>query len=169
MIDSTTIDDVIFGGDSMAGESTARVSRSVSIAGVTVGGAQQTIATDGQVTFSKVIPANQTDAQCNVNADLGGAHLLAIEASKDCTVKTNSSSTPIQTLSLKANIPRIWVQNDVTANWLTSDISALYVTTGGEDTTLKFVAAIDTSPLITTGDLSITLGNLTLTADGTVV
>ena len=132
----------------MAGETTARISRSVSVGGVTIGGTQQSVLTDGQVTLSKVVPGNTTDGRFNVTVDVSETKVMAIETSKDCTVETNSASSPSDTLALKANIPLIWVVGDAAAAFLTVDVTALYVTTGTDDTTLKFVAAIDTTPVL---------------------
>lgn len=132
----------------MAGESTGRVSRSFSAGGVTVGGVIQTVTGDMVQTLSKVVPASSTNAEFDIAVDVSTIKGVGIEASHDTTVKTNSTSAPDNTLALVGGIPLIWTVGDIPANFLTVDVTKFYVTTGGSDTTVKFVAVTDSTPVL---------------------
>lgn len=132
----------------MAGESKLNRNISISGGGVTVGGVTEQIEVDNIQTFSKTIPKNLTDAVVQKpEVDFSECKLMAIVASKDCTVKTNSTISPAETLELKANRPLHWIEGDPTANkFLSVDVTVWYVTTGGEDTLLKIIIGEDGTP-----------------------
>ncbi len=52
----------------------------------------------------------------------------------DLTLKTNSSSTPDDTLTLTDGVPHLWSNDDVEAVFLTADVTALYATNASGST-----------------------------------
>lgn len=54
---------------------------------------------------------------------------VALVASADCTIETNSGSSPAQTISLKAGRPLIWRKSDgYFPNPFTANVTGFYVT-----------------------------------------
>lgn len=130
----------------MAGEASVRVSTSYTFGGGTIGGTVATVNPDAQIFMKKTIPANSTNVVFNVAIDVTAVTIAAIEANKDCTVKTNSTSTPDDTLALVANQAVGWRVGDVPALFLTEDVTVMYVTTGAEATTLSLGVGYDATP-----------------------
>lgn len=130
----------------MAGESVATRVHSLTAGGVTVGGVTQTVAADRVTTFKKTIPANTTNGVVEVVVDISAVKACGIVANKACTVKTNSTSAPDDTLTLAENKPLIYVHTDPDSNlFLSADVTTLYVTTTVA-TELKVVVCEDSTP-----------------------
>lgn len=133
----------------MANELRARITRSLTAAGVTVGGTVETILADGQIGFSKTIPTGNNN-RVTIAIDITAIKAIAIESSEDCTIYTNDQSggTPDDTLTLTADVPLIWTENDpAAALFLTVDVTDLYITCAA-DAIVKLVAAVDTTPVL---------------------
>ena len=116
--------------------------------GVSVGGVTETVTADHVLTFSKEIPANSTDEHLvGPDITLAICNAMAIVANKDCVVKTNSSSSPTDTLTLLANKAIHWLTGDPAANkFLTATVTDWYITTGADQTIIKMVFAMDATP-----------------------
>jgi hypothetical protein len=132
----------------MAGESSARISRSVSAGGLTVGGTVQTVDGDMVATLSKTVPATSTNAEFDFNIDISTIKAIGMEVSQDTTVKTNSTSAPDDTLAMVGGKPLIWVTGDLAALFLSVDVTKFYLTTGGNDTTFKVTVVTDSTPVL---------------------
>ena len=93
------------------------------------------------------IPAGQT-VQINLTLDVSEIKGLNIGCSKgDCTVKTNSSSSPADTLEIDNKQDIIWIPSDPRACPLTTDVTALYVTNNGDESSDFYLqAAVDSTP-----------------------
>jgi hypothetical protein len=135
----------------MAQESVITRTVNLNGGGVTIGGVSEKILTDSVETFKKAIPANTTNGRVvKPRVTLDNCKALGIMASKDCTVKTNSTSSPQETLTLKANKMLHWMYGDPDANkFLADDVTDWYVTTGGEDTLLQILNGEDATPVLT--------------------
>jgi len=121
-----------------------KLSRSLSIGGVTIGGTVQTIATDlAQVVSATVIGSDQ---EVDVAIDVSAVRVAAIEADHDCTVEINTTSGVA--LELTANVPLVWSYTDSEDLFLgASDITKLYITTSGSlSTTVKLGVGVDATP-----------------------
>ncbi len=123
-------------------------SQSLSGFGISIGGVSQTVAVEGGEVFDGTIAASQTNVEVSTpDVDLTTCSVMAIVADKDCTVKTNSTSAPDDTLALKANIPLTWITGDLADNkFLTADVTKWYVTTGAAATKLKILIGSDPTP-----------------------
>ena len=130
----------------MAGEKAVTVSTSYRFGAGTVGGTVATVNPDSQTFISKSIPANSTNFEIQIVVDVSTVTIAAIEASKDCTVKTNSTSDPDDTLALKAAQAIGWRTNDVATLFLTVDVVKFYITTGAEATLFTFGFGVDATP-----------------------
>lgn len=110
-----------------------------------VGGSNVAITVTAIQKGEKTIAASQTNSQFDVEIDVTNAKVLSIEANQACTVKTNNSSTPDDTLSLEANKPLVWSEDDTkdggdpVEKFLSADVTTLYVTTGSSETIVKVI------------------------------
>ena len=117
------------------------------INGITIGGdAEQDITGDVEVAGSVAVAADQTDKEITWALTLANAKAYAICADQDCTVETNSSSSPTETLSLKANQALVWRENDPsTMHFLSTNLTKIYVT-NTTALTIKFGHVADITP-----------------------
>jgi hypothetical protein len=130
----------------MAGEIDVTTTRSMRIGGLTIAYSAGSPA-DQHVAISKTIPANSTDVQIDLSVDISDAVAYAVWADQDCTVETNSASSPTDTLNLSRKIALQYVVGDPAANaFLSADVTALFITTGANPTLFRFAAAEDTTP-----------------------
>lgn len=117
------------------------------INGVSIGGdAEQEITGDQETAGSVAVSANQTNKEIDWAFTLANAKAYAICADQDCTVKTNSSSSPQETLTLKANQALVWRLNDpTTMHFLSNDLTQIFVT-NTTALTIKFGHVVDVTP-----------------------
>lgn len=133
----------------MAGENVINRTQSLTGGGVTVGGVTEAATADNVNVFKKTIPANSTNARIDFPITLDTLIAIGIVANKDVTVKTNSTSSPADTLTLAANKPLIYVASDPDDNlFLSADVTSLYVTTGAAATEVKIVAGVNSTPVL---------------------
>src|SRR5712691_672558 len=114
----------------MANEQSSRVTRSLVVGTLTIGGTVQTVLTDAVVTVQKTVPIG-ANSRFDLALDLSTVQAMAIEVDNDCDVYTNAASTgsPQDHLVLKAKQPLIWAVGDPAAlQFLSDDITAFYVT-----------------------------------------
>lgn len=84
-----------------------------------------------RLTSSPTVPASTTNQHLAISVDVSQLISFLIVSSRDLTLKTNSSSSPAQTFSLKAGQGFTWNQDNGTVNPLTVDITDLYFTNAG--------------------------------------
>lgn len=127
-----------------------KVTRSMVVSGlgISLGGISESQDLNGGEIFDDTILANQTDVEISTpDVDLTTCSLMAVIADKDCTLKTNSTSTPDDTLALKANKLLSWFTGDLAGDkFLTADVTKWYVTTGPSATKLKILIGSDATP-----------------------
>lgn len=137
----------------MAGELVMTRQTSVNGAGMTVGGgAAQQVPCDNINTFQKIIPAGTTNGRFKVPITEASLKAIAISASKACTIKTNSTSAPDDTIVLAAGIGKSWFTGDPTgAKLITADVTDLYITptSGTEAPLIKLQVGSDATPVLT--------------------
>lgn len=95
--------------------------------------------------LSESIAANQTNLLVGYTLDVSAVKSFYIVSDVAMTVKTNSSGSPANTLTLVAGQPYLWVVGDYDTFKLTTDVTALYITntTAG---TLDIRALVDATP-----------------------
>lgn len=126
---------------------TARVSQSVNFGAGTIGGTIGLVSTE-LVTYVEATLAANDEIEIDLTVDVSAIKLAALEADKDCTVRTNANhlGSPDDTIALKAKQPLIWRDGDPTALFLTADVTKFFVTTGADETVIKFGAMVDATP-----------------------
>jgi hypothetical protein len=98
----------------------------------------------GEQNISKSIAGSTTNQLEAFVAPTAKTHSVYMVADQDCTVKTNSSSAPDKTISLKKNEPVVfWDVSGMTNPFGAVDVASLYVTTGVNTTQLEIRAAVD--------------------------
>ena len=106
----------------------------------------ETITSSSSANLDEVVADGSTDLQLNVAVQEDDLQSWALVSTQDVTVKTNSSSTPQETISLKANRPQIWGIAGG-AKPISDDVSAFFVTnSSGADATIKLIAGWDATP-----------------------
>jgi hypothetical protein len=76
--------------------------------------------------FADVIAANATNQLVNIAFPVTGLQSLLISATGALTLKTNSATTPANTLVLAANVPYIWTQANADVCAITVAVTAIY-------------------------------------------
>jgi hypothetical protein len=75
-------------------------------------------------------PASTTNQSVSIAWVVANTQALVMLSTKDMTVKTNSSGSPANTISLKAGIPLIWrASPGYYSNPFTVDVTSFFVTT----------------------------------------
>ena len=136
----------------MAGEQVMSRNMSVTGGGMTAGGgSSQQISVDNINTFQKIVPSGTVNGRFIVPITLSTLKGLVIVASKACTIKTNSTSDPDDTLTMVAGVGRNWFVGDPDGNkLLTANVTDIYVTVtnSGEAPLLKIIAGSDSTPVL---------------------
>ena len=105
------------------------------------------ITSGGESGLSESIPDSSTDLLVDFVLDVSAAVSVFISSDQAITVKTNSSSTPDDTIVLSANVPYMWNSNDTGTLVFGTDITALYVTnSSGSAALLDMEALFDPTP-----------------------
>lgn len=108
---------------------------------------QETIVADSETNLDVAVADGATALQANLAVDISALKSLYISSDQNLTVKTNSSGSPDDTLTIKANSPLIWTPDCGFACPLTEDVTALYLANAaGEDATLKVRLLQDATP-----------------------
>ena len=102
--------------------------------GATVSGSFSNTA-DGEDNRDVTVPSANTltPLLVNMNVDVSQLQSLMILSDKDISIKTNDATTPQETLTIKANVPFIYVANQGANNTLpfAGDVTALYMINAG--------------------------------------
>jgi hypothetical protein len=78
--------------------------------------------------YDGTIAANATDFLIDIAFPITGLQSLCIWSDTNLTVKTNSSSSPVQTIALLANVPISWGAGTGATDPITAAVTSLYVT-----------------------------------------
>jgi hypothetical protein len=102
----------------VSGTDGARIQGSSQEAGVT------------QTQIDTVIPASTTNQLVSIAWTVADTQAVMILATSNCTLKTNSTGSPDDTINLKAGIPLVWrASASYFSNPFTVDVTAWYITT----------------------------------------
>lgn len=126
---------------------THRIGQTYSSNNGSVASVAVTLVGDGEQVFDGVIPAGATNFQVNVAIDIAVVKSFVLYSSLATTVKTNSSTTPGDTLTIPAAGTIIWWTSAPHANPLSVAVTKLYVTNpGATDCVFKATALLDVTP-----------------------
>lgn len=122
---------------------TIRVSVSVTYGTTTISSVvNETV--EGVTVLQEAVPDTSTDKQFVTGIDVSSAKIICLECDQDVTVKTNSSGSPQETISLIAGRPIIWQTGDSSALFA-GDVTSFFVTNAsGTDATFSVIVGTDT-------------------------
>lgn len=78
-----------------------------------------------------VVPAGSTNLLFTVNFPYATIQSMVMSSTQAVTVKTNSSTTPGNTITLAATAGLIWAIDFPTTNPISANVTALYLTNSG--------------------------------------
>lgn len=107
----------------------AKLNRTFTLDGETIS-APQTLAVDGTGGIDGSLTASQADQEYAITVDVSQLKYLYILTSNDCTIETNSSSSPVDTITSKAGVPYLWTHGSGIPNPLGTDVTKIFVTNG---------------------------------------
>lgn len=103
---------------------------------------------DSELVFDGTIPASTTNFEIDIAIDVSAMKAYAFSAGGACTVKTNSSSSPVDTITFTSTVKgAVWYDGSTSDALLTADVTKLFVTNPGSSSiTFKLVALLDVTP-----------------------
>lgn len=106
-----------------------------------------TLTSDGEINRDVTLSASAANVE--VDIDFAFARLKSIYILSDAaiTIKTNSSSSPDDTLTLVANQPLLWTAVDAAGNPFDTDVTRFFLTNGTTGVaTVKIRTLYDSTP-----------------------
>jgi hypothetical protein len=90
--------------------------------------------------FEKEIADGAANQLISVSVVEGTLVAFALSSTQEVTVKTNSSSSPQETFTLKPGEPVTWINGETTGKPIAGNVTSLYVTNAsGQAATLKLI------------------------------
>lgn len=86
---------------------------------------------EAEVAYEDTVVAGASDVEADISFPFAGVKACCLVSDKDVTVKTNSSSTPGDTITLTANKPLIWYDGARGVNPFTADVTKLFFSNAG--------------------------------------
>jgi hypothetical protein len=111
------------------------------------------VTADGSLAYDDMVPAATTNKEITLAVDVSAVKVIAIAVEgiaegKTVTIKTNSTSSPTNTLTLTRSAPGVvWYTGQTGANPLTADVTSFYVSS--DDTAprrLRIYVGADVTP-----------------------
>lgn len=98
------------------------------------------------VSMSESAPGEAT-TELDVGIDVSAVKGFMLVSTVDCTIKTNNSTTPDNTLALVADKPYIWTTSSYDTFLFTTDITKIFVVVAGATAgTVRLEAVVDATP-----------------------
>jgi hypothetical protein len=117
-----------------------------STGGASVQGTVATVA-DAEDNRDIVVPPATTDHPVALTLAFSLLKSLFILSDQDVSFQTNNAAVPIDTLTLKANVPFSWVSTSGVINPFTANITSLFLTNAGATAaTVQIRIAVDSTP-----------------------
>ena len=101
---------------------------SVNDAGIATSLSGPAINGNREVAFSQAVGASQTNLLIPVTYQVANLKSIAIVSDQNCTIKTNSSGSPQETLTLTANSIFLWQYGSGVPIPVAGDVTAWYIT-----------------------------------------
>lgn len=99
-----------------------------------------------ELSVSESAPNSATTA-VTVALDVSAIKGIVLYSDRALTVKTNSASTPDNTIVLKAGVPYVWTTDSYDSLLLTADITSLHlVNASGGTAAFQMAAVVDPTP-----------------------
>jgi len=94
------------------------------------------ISADGEKNIDVTLTASQTNKRVVIAIDVSEVKSLMIDSKTNVSIKTNSTSSPAQTLTIVPGYPWVWTVESGLSNPLSTDITDLYITNADASTGL---------------------------------
>jgi len=107
---------------------------------------------NGEVNITDTVVAGETNMEFDVAFDPATVKSMVLYSDQAVTVKTNSNSSPVDTIALMAKKQRVWNTDHTEIKFLggvagTTPITSFHVANAGAvDANLKFFAVLDVTP-----------------------
>jgi hypothetical protein len=102
---------------------------------------------DAKTVFQESITNGSTNVEYILAIDYSQIQLISIHANYAMTVKTNSSGSPTDTVTLVAGKAQIYKASDGSGCPITADVTKIYVTnSSGSNGILTIIVGYDTTP-----------------------
>lgn len=82
---------------------------------------------ESQTSIDESVPI-QSDYEVAFTLDVSAIKAIFIMSDQDLTLETNDGGSPVDTISLLANVPYVWHTGSYFVNKLTTNITALFLT-----------------------------------------
>lgn len=106
-----------------------------------------TLGADGEANRNVTVAGSATNMEVDIGLDVSALQEVYVLSDQDLTLKTNSTGSPDDTLTLTANKPLIWYVGCGWANPLTADVTKFYFTNAGTTpANVKVRTLQDTTP-----------------------
>jgi hypothetical protein len=87
-----------------------------------------TLTGDAEANLDPVVNTGVADQNVAFTLDQSKALSIFLVSDRDVTIKTNSSTSPTDTLTLTAGVPKVWTINDGLGECpFTADVTGLYI------------------------------------------
>lgn len=104
-----------------------------------------TVSGDAEAKIDMTMPASQTNILYNIAFTYANIKSFALYCAAACTVKTNSSGAPDNTIAIPAGYNICWDTSSIFANPFTADVTKIYVTNTAE-AAFEFKVLYDPTP-----------------------
>jgi len=89
----------------------------------------------------ETVATGATNELITVAVESTALKMFVLSSDQDVTIKTNSSGSPQETFTMKANKPLVWMDGSPSASPIAGDVTALYVTNAsGSTANIKMLA-----------------------------
>jgi hypothetical protein len=119
----------------------ATISRGINSDQVSLEG-RKSYSGDARTSLKVSIEAGAVNVEHILPIDISQIAALFIHAAGDLTIKTNSSSTPDDTLALKADEPYVWATGDYSPLLLDADVTKVFVSNAGAAAVTLYVECL---------------------------
>jgi len=108
---------------------------------------QRTYTGTGHAAIAEAIADGQTAKQINIAIDVSALKSIVIKSDQNITIKTNSSGSPDDTLTIEANKEYSWNEDSLDTCQLGTDVTTIFIANAsGSEATLTIDAIQDATP-----------------------
>ena len=107
---------------------TATVRRALSVGGIEIGATESLTGTGRTGFFEESVADAATDAEITISIDVSAVKAFLVISSQNVTLETNSGGAPVDTITLLAGKPYVFVTGDYNAFLLGTDVTAFFIT-----------------------------------------
>jgi hypothetical protein len=97
----------------------------------TISSTTSTFTGDAEIDLDSVVPLSTTNKEFDIQFTKTDVVSMIMFSDKAVTLKTNSSGSPSDTISLAANMPLVWHTDSPTAIPIVGNVTKIFVTNSG--------------------------------------